>query len=70
MKLFISEKTGSIYWLDGDALMFCPLPARNGLIDLDNDGGAVEFDLFEGDTLDDGTLLVDYLNNIKRSFNL
>lgn len=50
-RFYISQDTGSAYWLEGGALMFAPL-SRNHTFDT-RDGGAVDRDMMNDEPLYD-----------------
>lgn len=64
-KIYHCEDTGSIYWLEGNALMFVSTP-QNGVIDFENDGGEVDKVLMKGETTSTGRQLTDLYAQIER----
>lgn len=51
-KYFISEETGSVYWLQGEAIMFAPL-CRDNTFDTDG-GGEVDEQMMKGEFASNG----------------
>ena len=64
-KIYHCGDTGSIYWLDGQALMFAPTPV-NGVVDFESDGGEVDKVLMEGEKAQNGRLLTDIYAHVER----
>ena len=59
MKFYISEKLGSLYWIGEDQNFFvAPLLRDDGIIDLDEDGGVVDYDNLVGETVHDTPILL------------
>lgn len=42
MKVYIAESEGNLFYMNDGILMACPLPAENGIIDLDEECCEVE----------------------------
>lgn len=68
MKLFISEKAGCIYWLEGSELFYAPLSTNDAIIDTDDDGGSVDFDFLDNgnEKLSNGQSAWHYAKNVER----
>lgn len=67
MEIFISQRAGSFYILDQFSnLMFRPMSQNDECFDLDiGDFNLVEYEkIGEDERLQDGTLLIPYLDNI------
>lgn len=67
MKLYISKKTGSMYWVDKeDNFCFVPMPRYDDLIDLEEDGAVVDYENLAVETLlNSDESLVDFLKKIE-----
>ena len=66
MKLYQSEQTGSIYFMDAGQLCQSPMNSSDGLIDLDN-GASVDWDMIQHEPSDiAGLSVLDYLRNIEK----
>lgn len=61
-KIFISQSTGTIYWLHYGNLMFAPLPLYDTEVDFQYDGGEVDWNVVKAE---DGQRGVDALKKIE-----
>lgn len=53
MKYYISQEAGSVYWLEGNCIMFAPLSLRGDTFNT-NSGGEVDEQLMQGELLANG----------------
>jgi hypothetical protein len=65
MKLYICEETGSVYWLEGESLIFAPQSRNSFVLDTANDGGEVEEGLAE-EKLENGRTLGEVWEEARR----
>ena len=63
MKIYISEITGSVYWIENNCLMYAPMPI-NGTVDTDNDGGEVDLGMMKGEIFSNGQGAEDFYADI------
>ena len=63
-KIYFSEKTGSIYWLEEGVLMSAPLPNNDGIIYVEDEGYEVDSELLKGDEIIEGVLAEKFFANI------
>lgn len=68
MKIYISEKLGSVYWLDeAQNLFYTPLMIKDDIYELseDGNGGVVEWEVFAGGKTATGEDITGLVKNIE-----
>lgn len=65
-KIYICEETGSVYWLDGNDLMYAPLSKEDTVIDFEDEGGVVDKLMMRGEVRENGMTYDNLYRKIER----